>query len=90
MPSGGRAGSYFIQKDGAAYLERSGWTLEDAALRLHDHRLRVSTHSDGWDGLAIDYLDRGAFESYWRRVMESDPGRRRALPGPLAAVPAHR
>jgi len=29
----------------------------------------VSTHSDGWAGLAIDYLDRDAFESYWQRVM---------------------
>jgi hypothetical protein len=30
----------------------------------------VSTCSEGWDGLAIDYLDRGAFESYWYRVVQ--------------------
>jgi len=30
---------------------------------------RVSTFSDGWDGLAIDYLDRTALETYWRDVV---------------------
>lgn len=31
---------------------------------------RVSTHSQGWDGWAIDYLDRDAFVSYWDEVIE--------------------
>jgi len=30
---------------------------------------RVSTSSQPWQGLAIDYLDRGALESYWRQVV---------------------
>lgn len=30
----------------------------------------VSTHSEGWSGMAIDYLDKDAFTDYWRRVME--------------------
>ena len=30
---------------------------------------RVSTFSDGWDGLAIDYLDPAAFQAYWREVV---------------------
>ena len=35
---------------------RVGYTDSDA---------RVSTSSDSWQGLAIDYLDRGAFDTYW-------------------------
>jgi hypothetical protein len=30
---------------------------------------RVSTHSDGWDGWAIDYLDPQAFDAYWQAVV---------------------
>lgn len=30
----------------------------------------VSTHSEGWGGRAIDYLDRDAFQAYWGQVME--------------------
>ena len=30
---------------------------------------RVSTSSGDWQGLAIDYMDRSAFETYWQRVM---------------------
>jgi hypothetical protein len=29
----------------------------------------VSTSSQPWQGLALDYLDRGALESYWRQVV---------------------
>lgn len=35
---------------------RIGYTASDA---------RVSTSSGAWQGLAIDYLDRGAFDTYW-------------------------
>jgi hypothetical protein len=35
---------------------RIGYTDSDA---------RVSTSSGAWQGLAIDYLDRGAFDTYW-------------------------
>lgn len=30
----------------------------------------VSTHSEGWSGLSIDYLDRAALDSYWGRVVD--------------------
>lgn len=39
---------------------RLGYTLSGS---------HVSTHSENGGGLAIDYLDRNAFESYWRTVM---------------------
>jgi alpha-L-rhamnosidase len=41
---------------GAWELLRIGYTDSDA---------RVSTSSAAWQGLAIDYLDRGAFDTYW-------------------------
>lgn len=31
---------------------------------------QVSTSSDGWKGHAIDYLDREAFDTYWREVVQ--------------------
>jgi len=40
---------------------RFGYTLSGS---------EVSTHSEGGGGLAIDYLDRGAFDAYWQAVME--------------------
>ena len=41
---------------GAWEILRIGYTDSD---------VRVSTSSDTWQGLAIDYLDRGAFDTYW-------------------------
>ena len=41
---------------GAWEILRIGYTDSDA---------RVSTSSGAWQGLAIDYLDRGAFDVYW-------------------------
>jgi hypothetical protein len=40
---------------------RLGYTLSNS---------KVSTSSDGWDGWAIDYLDRQAFEKYWQDVVD--------------------
>ncbi len=40
---------------------RIGYTDSDA---------RVSTSSAGWQGLAIDYMSRTAFETYWNQVVE--------------------
>ena len=40
---------------------RIGYTDSDA---------RVSTSSGAWQGLAIDYLDRGAFDTYWTHTVE--------------------
>ena len=31
---------------------------------------RISTSSGNWQGLAIDHMDRMAFETYWREVMD--------------------
>jgi hypothetical protein len=42
--------------NGVWEILRIGYTDSDA---------RVSTSSDTWQGLAIDYLDRGAFDTYW-------------------------
>ena len=42
-------------------LLRIGYTDSDA---------RVSTSSGTWQGLAIDYLDRGAFDIYWEHSVE--------------------
>jgi hypothetical protein len=39
---------------------RIGYTDSDA---------RVSTSSGAWQGLAIDYMDNGAFDSYWDRTV---------------------
>jgi hypothetical protein len=41
---------------------RFGYTLADSR--------RVSTHSDGWDGYALDVLDEGALRRYWDAVIE--------------------
>jgi len=40
---------------------RFGYTLTGA---------HVSTSSDGWQGYAIDYLDRQAFDAYWQEVVQ--------------------
>ncbi len=45
---------------GAWEILRIGYTNSDA---------RVSTSSDTWQGLAIDHLDRGAFDTYWTHTV---------------------
>ena len=40
---------------------RFGYTITGA---------KVTTSSDGWKGLVLDYLDPLAFQSYWRQVVE--------------------
>jgi hypothetical protein len=47
--------------DGPWELLRIGCTLNDS---------RVSTHSDGWAGYALDPFDAGAFRRYWDAVVE--------------------
>ncbi|MFG0253135.1 MAG: glycosyl hydrolase, partial [Phycisphaerales bacterium JB038] len=47
--------------EGSWKILRFGYTITGS---------HVSTHSEGWGGLAIDYLDRSAFVSYWQRVVE--------------------
>ncbi len=46
---------------GAWEILRIGYTSSGA---------RVSTSSGAWQGLAIDYLDRGAFEWFWRENIQ--------------------
>src|SRR5215469_5989251 len=46
---------------GAWEMLRIGFTCSGA---------RVSTSSGAWQGLAIDYLDRSALETYWREVLD--------------------
>jgi hypothetical protein len=45
------------------------WRVLRFVATLAEH-CRVSTHSDGWSGYAIDALDQGAFDRYWRAVVE--------------------
>lgn len=47
--------------EGRWQVLRIGCTLADIC--------RVSTHSDGWAGYALDVLDKGAFERYWDQVV---------------------
>ncbi len=44
------------------------WRVLRFAATLAEH-CRVSTHSDGWGGYAIDALDPGAFDRYWSAVV---------------------
>ncbi|MDP9051961.1 MAG: glycoside hydrolase [Acidobacteriota bacterium] len=43
----------------------SGGAWEILRIGFTDSDARVSTASGAWQGLAIDYLDRGAFDTYW-------------------------
>jgi hypothetical protein len=43
----------------------SGGSWEVLRVGYTDSDARVSTSSDSWQGLAIDFLDRGAFDTYW-------------------------
>jgi (4-O-methyl)-D-glucuronate---lignin esterase len=46
---------------GSWKILRFGYTLSGS---------RVSTSSAGWQGYAIDYLDRAAFDTYWQDVVQ--------------------
>lgn len=45
------------------------WEVLRIGYTLNDH-CRVSTCSEGWDGYAIDPFDRGAFDRYWKAVVD--------------------
>jgi len=45
------------------------WRVLRFAATLAEHS-RVSTHSDGWSGYAIDALDTGTFDRYWQAVVK--------------------
>lgn len=44
-------------------------TWEILRIGYTDSDARVSTSSSAWQGLAIDYLDRGAFDTYWEHTI---------------------
>ena len=44
-------------------------TWEILRIGYTDSDARVSTSSGAWQGLAIDYLDRGAFDTYWKHTV---------------------
>ena len=45
-------------------------TWEILRIGYTDSDARVSTSSGAWQGLAIDYMDRGAFDTYWAHSVE--------------------
>jgi hypothetical protein len=45
------------------------WRILRMGSTLGNNR-RVSTHSKGWEGYALDVLDEGAFRRYWDAVVE--------------------
>ncbi len=45
-------------------------TWEILRIGYSDSGARVSTSSGGWQGLAIDYMDRAAFEQYWHESVD--------------------
>ncbi|MFW6162575.1 MAG: glycosyl hydrolase, partial [Planctomycetota bacterium] len=47
--------------EGQWQIMRLGYTLSGA---------HVSTHSRGWGGLVLDYLDPAALQAYWQRVVQ--------------------
>lgn len=58
----GRTVLDWVAPTGTWHVLRIGFTLGDWR--------RVSTHSDGWAGYAIDVLDKGAFLRYWAAVVD--------------------
>ena len=60
------------QVDRASHLNwrpPSQGTWEILRIGYTDSNARVSTSSGAWQGLAIDYLDRGAFDTYWKQTV---------------------
>ena len=50
-------------------VPEGAWELLRIGCTLNDH-CRVSTHSEGWAGYALDPFDAGAFRRYWDVVVE--------------------
>ncbi len=57
-------GTYLVWEvpEGKWQVLRIGYTLGDWR--------RVSTHSDNWEGYALDVMDAEAFKRYWKEVVE--------------------
>jgi hypothetical protein len=59
-----------MRPDGSFTWSARTGTWEVLRIGYRASGAKVSTSSNQWQGLAIDYLDRGVFEAYWRRNVE--------------------
>jgi hypothetical protein len=59
-----------VAADGSLTWDPPAGDWEILRIGYTDSDARVSTASGTWQGLAIDYLSRAAFESYWRQSVE--------------------
>lgn len=57
-------------KDGVLHWQAPTGDWEIFCIGYTDSDARVSTASGKWQGLAIDYMDHHAFDSYWSRSVE--------------------
>jgi hypothetical protein len=58
-----------IAPDGTLRWDVPAGTWEILRIGYTDSGAKVSTSSGAWQGLAIDYMDHTAFDSYWDRVV---------------------
>lgn len=58
-----------VQPDGTLRWDVPAGTWEILRIGYTDSDAKVSTSSGAWQGLAIDYMDHAAFDSYWNRVV---------------------
>jgi hypothetical protein len=59
-----------VGNDGVLDWQAPAGEWEILRIGYTDSGARVSTSSGAWQGLAIDYLDHRAFDSYWRHTVE--------------------
>jgi hypothetical protein len=58
-----------VQADGTLRWDAPAGDWEILRIGYTDSGAKVSTSSGAWQGLAIDYMDHAAFDSYWNRVV---------------------
>jgi hypothetical protein len=58
-----------VQPDGTLRWDVPAGEWEILCIGYTDSDAKVSTSSGAWQGLAIDYMDHTAFDSYWDRVV---------------------
>jgi hypothetical protein len=59
-----------VGEDGVLHWKASAGDWEVLCIGYTDAGALVSTGSEGWQGLAIDYLSRRSFDAYWDDVVE--------------------
>ena len=62
--------SRFLSADGLLSWDAPAGSWEVLRIGYTDSDARVSTASGAWQGRAIDYLNRAAFDSYWDHTVE--------------------